>query len=178
MENIITQNNKDKYAETKKRWRENNKDRLKTYHQLYYIQNRDHILELNQIWHEENKRFIVYYHINKDDEILYIGSSARVLGERQSSHFSNAHSKLYKDEDYKEKWGIQKVLYQDFTDYKLTRDDLFFIEKYQKDSKGELLGVKPVSFKEDKLSRSKEELIYLSETVPTQEYKKLKKYLN
>lgn len=159
-------------------YRKKNAEKIKTYHQLYYIQNRDHILELNQIWHEENKKFIVYYHINKDDEILYIGSSARVLGERQSSHFSNSHSKLYKDNDYKEKWEIKKVLYQDFTDYKLTRDDLYFMEKYQKDSKGELLGVKPVSFKEDKLSRSKDELIYLSETVPTQEYKKLKKYLN
>lgn len=163
-------NNPEKF----KKYREKAKDYLTN----YYKENRLHIRNQQKEYRENNVYLdAVYFFINKSDETLYLGSSAR-LNERISNHMTN-HSNLKMTAEELAEIGLKKIIYKDFSEYGLSRSDLFFIEQYFKDNVKELIECKKnVGYKEEELTRSKQDLIRIAEETDYKTYEKLEKYLN
>lgn len=177
---ITTTQNKDKYAETKKRWAENNKERLKEYHHNYYLEHKEHMLDNAARWREENVKLdSVYLFLGEEEnEVLYVGSSSR-FNERVSAHLTNNSNIDLTIEELVD-LGLTKIIYKDFTKYGLNRTDLFFLEQYYKDQTEEKIKNKR-AFKyswEEKLSKSKEDLIKIAEKENFIIFEKLLRYLN
>lgn len=192
MEMTIEQN-KDKYAETKKRWIENNpekvkeskrkwvennKERLKEYHHNYYLENRGHILFLGKKWREENAKMDTVYFFMNENEVLYIGSS-HWSEIRLQNHLNNNSNLEYTVEELVD-MGLSKIVYKDFTKYNLNRTELFYLEQYFKDQTGDKLS-KISAFKDkdlENLNKSTEELIEIANKENFIIYEKLVSYLN
>ena len=170
--------NKETLKEKQKIYKENNKDRIKEYLTNYYKENREHIREQQKEYRENNVYLdAVYFFIDNTEDVLYIGSSSR-LNERISNHMTK-HSNLKMTAEELANIGLNKIIYKDFSECGLSRADLFFIERYFKDNVEELIGRrKKVGYKEEELTRSKEELIRLAEETDYTEFNKLNRYLN
>lgn len=75
-------------------------------------------------------------------------------------------------------WFLDKIEYQNYAEYNISRDDLYYIESYHKNKEKEILKTAEVHYNEDKLTRSKEDLETLANSVEFVEFDKLEKYLN
>ena len=172
------ENNPEKSKESKRKWVENNKERIKSYHQLYYLENRHHILSLGKKWREENAKMDTVYFFMNENEVLYIGSS-HWSEIRLQNHLNNNSNLEYTLEELVD-MGLSKIVFKDFTKYGLNRTELFYLEQYFKDQTGDKLS-KISAFKdkdEEKLNRSKEELVEIANQENFIMYEKLVRYLN
>lgn len=178
-------NNAEKIIEYNREYRKNNPEKFRGYREKakdyltnYYKEHREHIREQQKEYRENNVYLdAIYFFIDKNNETLYLGSSAR-LNERISSHMT-ANSNLKMTAEELAEIGLKKIIYKDFSEYGLSRADLFFIEQYFKNKVKELIECrKSVGYKEEELTHSKEELIRIAEETDYKEYKKLERYLN
>lgn len=173
---IWKKNNSEKVKGYRKKYYENNKDYFKN----YYKEKKEIILENARRWREKNEKMdAVYFFINNEGENFYIGSSS-IFETRMSAHCtsnSNLHmtaEEMVSDSDI----NLSTILYKDFTSYNLSRDDLYFLERWYKNNTKELRKTNQVYYKEENLTRSKEELIDLAENqVEYKEFEKLDRYL-
>ena len=172
--------NKDYWIKNKERMKESHKKWLEAhpnYWHEYYLKNKEHMMYTQQIWREQNAIDSIYCFVNNKGQVLYWGSSAR-FQERISSHCTaNSHLKM-SAEEMVSKWNLDKILYQDYSEYNLSRNDLFYIERYYKLVENELMKTSEVHFQEEKLTRSKEELELLANSLEFIEFNKLERYLN
>ena len=76
-----------------------------------------------------------------------------------------------------EKYNLSLVGFKNFKKYNLNKQDLSFLENYFKTEYVNILGKNKVKFKEDEMSRSKEELIHIALEEPYTEFS-FDKYLN
>ena len=189
----ITIEQKQKKAEKEKEWRlanpervreyaknhyETHRDYYREYYKNYYKLHREEILSTAEKWREQNKIDSVYFFINDECETLYIGSSGGRLKERMSAHLTNNSNLGLTIEELVNDMKLSKILYKDFTQYNLTRSDLYFIENYYKEScENEILGKIKAPDKHLEISKSAEELIEIAENTECLEFK-LDKYLN
>ena len=140
--------------------------------------NKEHIRE-NQKEYRDNNIYLdaVYFFLTPENKPIYIGSSSR-LKERLSAHLTNNSNLELTIEQLVNDYSLKKIVYKDFTEYNLSRNELYFIEDYYKQISKEVLG-KIRAFKdEEKLDRSKEELIEIANQVEFKEFEKLDRYLN
>lgn len=166
-------NNKERLKELNKKWLEDHPD----YWKNYYKEHKEHMLFTQKMWREQNAIDSIYCFVNTDGNILYWGSSAR-LTDRLSSHCTaNSHLKM-SAEDMVNLWGLDKIVYQDYSEYGLSRDDLYYIESYCKSKEKELMKTSEVHFDENKLTRNKESLEELADSLEFIEFNKLERYLN
>lgn len=154
------------------------KEKHPDYWKQYYRDHKKQILQTGKQWREDNKGDYIYFHISEDGEILYIGSSGgRPFIERQSLHMNgNSNIKLTINE-YVGKYNFSDIIYKDFTNLNLSRQDLYFIEKYFKDRYKEIIDSRKVHYNKEKLTRSEEELIEIAESVEFKEFD-IDRYLN
>ncbi|WP_026887842.1 GIY-YIG nuclease family protein [Clostridium beijerinckii] len=165
-------NNKERIKENYKRWLEQNPN----YYKDYYEKNKETILKNQRAWREENiKLDSVYVFLSDKNEVLYIGSSAR-LKERLSAHCCGDSSINLTAEQMVFEYGLSKIIYKDFTQYNLSRSDLYYLEGYLKNRHNEIIKNKGVSISEDKLSKSKEYLLEIFEKTNYQTFDKLDRY--
>lgn len=171
-------NNPDKVREISKRHYENNKEYYREYYKDYYKAHKFEILNTAQKWREEHRIDSVYFFINSNIETLYIGSSGGRLNERMSAHLTNNSNLGLTIEELVFDLKLSKIIYKDFTQYNLNRQDLYWIENFYKEScENEVLGkLKAPQVEESELSRSVEELIEIAENTEYTEYK-LERYL-
>ena len=156
-------------------YKDNREDFLKRFKE-YYKNNKEDLDEKNREWREKNKGDFVYFHLNEDGKILYVGSTSRPLNERMSAHMTGNSNLNMTIEEYIDKYNFSTILYKDFTKYKLNRCDLYFIEGYFKEKFGEIIKNKVPNPKDEKLSKSKDELIKIEEEVELEEFD-IDKYL-
>lgn len=179
-----------------KEWRKNNPDKVKkysrksrekeetkiyqrTYHQQYYIDHKEEILERTKRWREDHKGDYVYFYVNSDKINLYIGSTARVFEERQSFHLCEHSNLKMSAEELVYTYNLECILYKDFSEYNLSRDELYWIENYYIEKEGAILNKKPIkNIFEENLSHSAEQLSQISDKTEYKEFEKLDKYLN
>jgi len=172
------ENNPDRVKELNNQYKNANKEKLKEYHADYYKLNKEHIRE-NQKEYRDNNIYLdaVYFFLTPENKPIYIGSSSR-LKERLSAHLTNNSNLELTIEQLVNDYSLKKIVYKDFTEYNLSRNELYFIEDYYKQISKEVLG-KIRAFKdEEKLDRSKEELIEIANQVEFKEFEKLDRYLN
>lgn len=171
--------NKERITERDRLYRKKNAERIKTYHQLYYIEHKEHMLETAKRWREANKGDYVYFYINEDGNNIYIGSTGeRPFIERSSFHL-NSHSNLKMSaEDLVNDYNLTYILFKDLSEYKLSREDLYLLEKYYIEEQGSILNKKQIVINEENLTRSINELIEIAESTEYKEFKKLDRYLN
>lgn len=163
----------EKRREYQKRWLDKNPD----YFKEYYQNHKQRILDNHKKWLEEKAIDSIYCFVNTDGNVLYAGSSAR-FQERISSHCTkHSHLKMSAEEMVME-WGLDKIMYQDYSEYNLSRHDLYYIESQFKLKNKELIKTAEVHFDENKLTRSKNELELLSDSLEFIEFEKLERYLN
>lgn len=167
-------NNKERLKELNKKWLEEHPDYWKNYYKLH----KEHMMFTQKMWREFNdKKDIVYKFVDDKGTNIYVGSTT-YIGTRLGNHLvGNSHLKM-SAEEMVEEWGLDKILYKDFSEYNLSRDDLYYIESYYKSKEKELMKTSEVHFDEDKLTRSKEELQLLSDSLDFIEFNKLERYLN
>ncbi|OSA91025.1 UNVERIFIED_ORG: hypothetical protein B2H93_14810 [Clostridium botulinum] len=164
--------NREDYKKYQREYYKNHKE----YFKEYYENHKERILQFNKEWREKYKGDYVYFHMDNLDEILYIGSTSRVMIERQSLHMNGKSNLKMNEEEYKKKYGFKNILYKDFTKYNLNREDLYYIESYFKDIYEEKIKGKSVRYKIEKLSKKKEELIQIAQLEEFQEFNKLNRY--
>lgn len=172
--------NPEKVKESSKRNYEKNKEKYSLYYKKYY-QNPEHkqkILETGRKWREQNRGDFVYKFLNESKEVLYIGSTARCFVERVGFHLLGYSNLELTAEQMVFELGLEEIKFQNFKEYNLNRQDLYFIEAFWKQKEKELLGKKLPKVNESELSRSKEELIELTNKVEWEIFDKLDKYLN
>jgi GIY-YIG catalytic domain. len=169
----------EKRREYNKNYYINNKDYFKNYYKEYYIQNREHILQKQSLWRQENiKMDTVYMFVNNEGETLYIGSSSR-FKERISAHCTSNSNLNMTAEEMVDEFGLEKIIFKNFDEYNLSRHDLFFLEYYFKSNTEEIIKTSEVHYNEEKLTRSKSELIDIATNkVKWEEFNKLDRYLN
>lgn len=169
---------KEEQKEYMKNYYKNNKSYYKTYFQIYYLEHKEHMLETARKWREENAKIdTIYMFIDNNENTIYCGSSSR-FRERISSHCTSNSNLNMSAEEMVDKYNLEKIIYKDFTQYELSRDDLFFLEFHQKENTKEILKTKKVHVNEENLTRSKENLIDILNQVKWQTFNKLDKYLN
>ena len=169
----------EKMREYARRSYEKNRDYYREYYKNYYKIHREEILATAKKWREENKIDSVYFFIDSNVQTLYIGSTGGRLKERMSAHLTSNSNLGLTIEELVFDWKLSRILYKDFTQYNLSRNDLYWIENYYKEScEDEILAkMKAPKVDENELSRSVEELIEIAENTEYMEYK-LDKYLN
>lgn len=189
----ITREQKEKRNEYMRGYREEHREEINAYSRDYYKEHKEWYQNYNKIytanhseekaetarlWRIENTRYVVYFHMNKKNECLYIGSSARPIIERQSAHLTNNSNLKIDAKEYQEKFEITEIKYLDFTELGINRQDLYYLESYLKSITKEVLGKMSVPYKEEELSRSKEQLRELINKVEFIKFDKLERYLN
>lgn len=169
--------NREKLNAYSREYYKNHKEYYQNYYHNYYLENKEHILMNHKLWVEQNSIDSVYCFKNIDGNILYWGSSAR-FQERISAHCTkNSHLKMSAEEMVSE-WFLDKIEYQDFSKYNLNRHDLFWIEKFYKETQEEILKGNAVICDLNKLSRSEDELFEIINNTKFTIFDKLEKYLN
>ncbi|MVX64647.1 hypothetical protein GKZ28_13185 [Clostridium chromiireducens] len=170
-------NNPDKIKEYAKRSYEKNKEKQSLYYKEYYKLHKERILLNHKLWVEQKAIDSVYCFRDIDGNVLYWGSSSR-FQERISSHLvGNSHLSMKADEMVSE-WLLDKIEYQNYSQYNLSRADLYYIESYHKIKEKEMLKTAEVHYNENELTRSKEDLQLLADSLEFVEFDKLEKYLN
>lgn len=184
----MTIEKKEKRKEYMRGYREENREKLnaysreyyknhKEYYQNYYLENKDRILMNHKLWVDQKSIDSIYCFRNIDGKVLYWGSSSR-FQERISAHCTaNSHLKI-SAENMVSEWFLDKIEYQNYSKYNLSREDLYYLECIWKSKEKEILKTAEVNFNEDKLTRSKEALEELADNVEFVEFDKLDKYLN
>jgi hypothetical protein len=169
----ITIEQKERRKNSQKEWKEKNPDYFKN----YYIVHKEHMLENAEKWRQEKDLIsTVYWFKNSENENIYIGSTTHKA--RFSSHLTgNSHLNL-DAETLVSEYDLDKIVYKDFSEYNLNRYDLYFLEKYYKEIEKSILDGKAVPFREDQLSKSKEELIDIANSTSLRIFDKLDRYLN
>ncbi|OOM81836.1 hypothetical protein CLPUN_08140 [Clostridium puniceum] len=183
----LTIEQREEYNEYHRNYRKNNPEKFKKYREdrkdyqhNYYIQNYENIRLQQKGYRDNNLKFDAVYFFMFNEEISYIGSSAR-FKERMSAHCCGDSNLKMSAEEMVQAKLLNKILYKDFNEYNLNRADLYFIEQYEKDRNcnNEILGKNnKVPYKEENLSRSKEELIKIANEIEFKEFDKLDRYLN
>ncbi|OOP74135.1 GIY-YIG nuclease family protein [Clostridium beijerinckii] len=169
--------NREKLNAYSREYYKNHKEYYQNYYKNYYLENKDRILMNHKLWVDQKSIDSIYCFRNIDGKVLYWGSSSR-FQERISAHCTaNSHLKISAEQMVSE-WFLDKIEYQNYSKYNLSRDDLFYLESYQKSKEKEILKTAEVNFNEDKLTRSKEALEELADNVEFVEFDKLDKYLN
>ena len=169
--------NREKLNAYSREYYKNNKEYYKNYYKNYYRENKERILLNHKLWIEQKAIDSVYCFRNIDGSVLYWGSSSR-FQERISAHCTkNSHLKMSAEEMVSELF-LDKIEYQNYAEYNISSDDLYYIESYHKNKEKEILKTAEVHYNEDKLTRSKEDLETLANSVEFVEFDKLEKYLN
>ncbi|NSB12107.1 hypothetical protein [Clostridium beijerinckii] len=155
----------------------NKTSNMEEYRRAYYSCNKITMLENAQRWREANSGKYIYFIVNEDGASIYTGSYLdRPIVERISFHL-HGHSNLHMDAmELQEKYQMSTVLFKNFKEYGLNKQDIHFLENYYKTEFVNVLGNNKVRFNEDELSMTKEELIQLAESVPYEEFD-IDKYL-
>lgn len=142
-----------------KEWKRRNPD----YFHNYYLAHKEHMLETARLWREANKGDFIYFYVNTDGDNLYIGSTGgRCFIERASFHLCSHSNLKMSAEDLVNDYNLECILYKDLTEYNLSRNDLYYLEKFYIEKEGAILNKKPINI-EGNLTRSKEELINIAE---------------
>lgn len=170
--------NKERLREVNRLYREKNRDRLKTYHQIYYIEHKEHMLLTAKRWREANKGDFVYFYINSEGDNIYVGSTSRPLVERSSFHLLNHSNLNCSAEDLVNDYHLECILFKNFDKYNLSREDLYFIERYYIETTGSILNKQKIVINEENLTRSTDELIEIAESTKFEQFNKLDRYLN
>lgn len=162
-------------AEYNKWYYSTHKNYYENYRKEYYKTHKDYYKEYCKEWIEDNKGDCVYFHMNKDNQYIYVGSTNNIKV-RQSAHLTgNSNIKMNIDE-YIEKYNFKKIMYKDFSKYDLTQADLKYIEKYFKERYGEI--IKSIVLLDlNKLTKSENELIEIAEKEAFKEFD-LSRYMN
>lgn len=172
------QEHKEEILAHSREYYKNNRDYYRDYYKKYRVIHKEHMAETQKKWREFNdKRDTVYMFINDFGNNIYVGSTT-YKNTRLSNHLTGNSNLKMTAEELVNNYLMVGIIYKDFTEYNLSRDDLYYIESYFKESQGEILGVKPVTVNEENLTRSKEELIEIAENkVEYQEFN-IDRYLN
>ncbi len=174
---IRNQKQREYYKNNPEKFKKYREDR-KNYQHDYYIQNYEKIRLQQKEYRDNNLKLDAVYFFMFDDEVSYIGSSAR-FQERMSAHCCGDSNLKMSAEEMAQANLLNKIVYKDFSEYNLSRSDLFFIEGYFKENADELIECKKtVGYKEEELTRGKDELIRIAEETDYTEYEKLERYLN
>jgi len=174
-----TKKNPEKVEQYNQRFKEKHPDYATKYYKGYYQVNKKEMLEKHAMWRECNvKMDTVYFFVDKDGKIIYIGSSSR-FRERISSHCTANSNLKMNAEEMVDKYKLSIILYKDFTEYNLSRDDLYYLESYFKGSTKEIIKTNAVHCNEKNLTRSKEDLIDIAiNKVQYKAFQQLSRYLN
>jgi Ni,Fe-hydrogenase I large subunit len=172
------ENNPDKIKEYNKRSYEKNKEKQSLYYREYYYPNhREIMLERGRKWRELNDKLdCVYLMKNNKFENIYIGSTTHKA--RFSAHLTGNSNLKMDAEELVNNYNLSSIIYQCFDEYDLNRHDLYWIEKFYKDTQGEIFKGNSVPCDLSKLSRSEDELFEIINNVEFIEFCKLDKYLN
>lgn len=166
---------------TKKEYSQNYYQENKEYYHDYYMEHKEKYKDSAMVtarnWRMLNQGDYVYFLVSEDNEQIYTGSYySRPLIERISFHM-HGHSNLHMTaSELEEKFGLSVCLFKNFKKYGLNDHDLMFIEDYFKNKYPQILGKNKVPWKEEKLSKSKEELIQIADSEPFKEFS-IDKYL-
>ncbi|NYC74337.1 hypothetical protein DE167_004903 [Clostridium beijerinckii] len=161
-----------------KEYYKNNREYYRNYYKNYRVLHKEHMAETQKKWREFNdKRDTVYMFINDLGENIYVGSTT-YKGTRLVNHLTgNSNLKLTAEELVSD-YNLVGILYKEFTEYNLSREDLYLIENFYLEKQGSILNKKPIVIHEENLTRSKEELIDIAEKVEYKEFDKLERYLD
>ncbi|MDU1603523.1 MAG: hypothetical protein E6845_11195 [Clostridium sp.] len=164
---------KNYYKEYSKNYYLKNKDYFKD----YYLKNKEKMKENHEKYLDSNKGEFVYFHLDKDGEVLYVGSYLdRPIAERQSAHLTGNSNLKMTAEEYKEKYGLDKIIYKDYFGFMFNLDELHFVENYFIEKYKPILNKVRPKFNEDNFALKKEGLEYMAEAMFIQEFD-LEKYL-
>ena len=143
----------------------------KDYYKNYYKENKEKMKENHEKYLKSNKGEFVYFHLNKDGEVLYVGSYLdRPIEERQSAHLTgNSHLKMTAKE-YKDKYGLDKIIYKNYEGFMFNLDELHFVENYFIEKYKPILNKVRPKFNEDNFALKKEGLEYMAEAMFIQEF--------
>lgn len=189
-----TEEERKKYNEYQRNWRENNSEKIerntqkfyeshpnyaKNYYKEYYKVHKDDIRKKQALWRELNAKMdTVYLFEDKRGQTLYIGSSSR-FKERMSAHCTANSNLKMSAKEMIDKYNLSMIIYKDFSKYNLSRDDLFFIESYFKENIKEIIKTNAVNYNEKNLTRSKEELTNIAtKQVVYKKFVQMDRYLN
>ncbi|KQB79666.1 hypothetical protein AK964_01580 [Clostridium butyricum] len=164
---------KNYYKEYSKNYYLKNKDYFKD----YYLKNKEKMKENHEKYLDSNKGEFVYFHLDKDGEVLYVGSYLdRPIAERQSAHLTGNSNLKMTAEEYKEKYGLDKIIYKDYEGFMFNLDEIHFVENYFIEKYKPILNKVRPKFNEDNFALKKEGLEYMAEAMFIQEFD-LEKYL-
>ena len=150
------------YKDYYKNYYKENKEYFKDYYKNYYKENKEKMKENHEKYLKSNKGEFVYFHLNKDGEVLYVGSYLdRPIEERQSAHLTgNSHLKMTAKE-YKDKYGLDKIIYKNYEGFMFNLDELHFVENYFIEKYKPILNKVRPKFNEDNFALKKEGLEYM-----------------
>ncbi|NRT91495.1 GIY-YIG nuclease family protein [Clostridium beijerinckii] len=170
--------NPEKVKEYSKRSYEKNREYYRNYYKNYRVLHKEHLAETQKKWREFNdKRDTVYMFINDLGDNIYVGSTT-YKNTRLANHLTGNSNLKLTAEELVNTYNLSCILYQDFTNYNLNRFDLYWIEKFYKDTQGEIFKGNSVTCDLSKLSRSEDELFEIMNNVEFKIFDKLDKYLN
>ncbi|VYU50982.1 hypothetical protein [Clostridium butyricum] len=159
------------YKEYHKNYYKENKEYFKDYYKNYYLKNKEKMKENHQKYLDSNKGEFVYFHLDKDGEVLYVGSYLdRPIEERQSAHLTGNSNLKMTAEEYKEKYGLDKIIYKDYFGFMFNLDELHFVENYFIEKYKPILNKVRPKFNEDNFALKKEGLEYMAEAMFIQEF--------
>lgn len=170
--------NREKVKQYAQKFYENHPNYATNYYKEYYKVHKEDMLKKQAKWRECNvKMDTVYFFMDKNGQTLYIGSSSR-FRDRISAHCTANSNLKMSAEEMVDEYNLEKIIYKDFTQYNLSRDDLYYLESYFKENTKEIIKTNAVHYDEKHLTRSKEELEILTESIDFQEFEQLDRYLN
>ena len=153
------------------------KNYYKEYHKNYYKENKEKMKENHEKYLKSNKGEFVYFHLNKDGEVLYVGSYLdRPIEERQSAHLTGNSNLKMTAKEYKDKYGLDKIIYKNYEGFMFNLDELHWVENYFIEKYKPILNKVRPKFNEDNFALKKEGLEYMAEAMFIQEFD-LEKYL-
>lgn len=155
----------------------NKTSNMEEYRRAYYCSNKTTMLETAQRWREANSGQYIYFILDENGHSIYTGSYLdRPIVERISFHMCG-HSNLHLNAvQLQEQYQMSQVLFKNFKEYGLNKQDIHFLENYYKTEFVNVLGSNKVHFNEDELSLTQKELINIAESEPYQEFD-IDKYL-
>ena len=130
------------YKEHKERYKQYNKEHYsREYFKLYRKNNEEKIEKIRLKQKKKNNGNYIYMLVNSNSDgnnIIYIGSTTDIMN-RMSAHLTGSSNIHLNYKELVKKYDLERILYLDFSEYEISRNELYYLEYYLKQKHKEII---------------------------------------